>query len=111
MVQGLVSYQRPCPSYYHILHVVATVLCPSYDLYRPFFRDDYNDYPLCPSSFLSLLDDEMMAHNEKIQVTDHLLVLVHRVQMDHPSFLYLVHQDGRFRCLYLRLCPCLDFDA
>ena len=107
MALGLV----PCPSYYsHVLHVVAAVLCPSCDLYRPFFQDDDNDCLLCPSSFLSLLDgDEMMVHSAK----NLLLVLLHRDQIHRlPSLLYLVHQDGpSYRCLSLRLCPCLGFDA
>ena len=105
MALGLV----PCPSYYcHVLHVVAAVLCPSCDLYRPFYQDDDNDCLLCPSSFLSLLDDdEMMAHSAKNLL---LLVLLHLVQIHrHPSFLYLVHQGGP--CLSLHLCPCLGFDA
>jgi hypothetical protein len=111
----LFSYQHPCPSYYYrVLHVdeAVAVLCPSWDLYRPFFRDGDDDcYSLlCPaSSSLSLLEKggETMAHNVTSRAADHcLLVLQDHGRVD--PFLYLFHQDDPSCCLS-PLCPCLDF--
>jgi hypothetical protein len=93
--------------------VAAAVLCPSWGLYRPFFRDDDDEYYslLCPASsfLLSLLEKggETLAHNVTFQAAVlHLLVLQDHGQVD--PFLYLSHQDDPSCCLS-PLFPCQNF--